>query len=295
MDIRVLNYFLMVAREENITKAAQLLHIAQPSLSRQLMQLEEELGVKLLHRSNRSVFLTNEGILFRRRAQDMVNLAERAKNELKQTEDIAGEIAIGCAESQSIWELSEIIKDFLQLHPLVKFEMRSGNNNDIKNWLQQGTIDLGLLLEPVDVVRYDYVRMANKDEWGIMVRSDSSFAKQDSIKPGELLGTPLITVLDEAMHGELTNWSGDYASQMVPVVHYNLLSSALVFVKHKVGVAVCLRMDFNHNDNLCFVPFEPKLELGSVLAWKGQQSYSKAANCFIQFVKEKTKRPITLT
>lgn len=289
MDIRVLNYFLMVAREENITRAAQLLHIAQPSLSRQLMQLEEELGVKLLHRSNRSVSLTNEGILFRRRAQDLVNIAERAKNELKQTEDVAGEIAIGCVESQSIEELSEIITDFVQLQPLVTFEIRSGNNNDIKSWLEQGTIDLGMLHEPVDVGRYDFVRMSNKDVWGVMVREDSPFLKQESIKPGELVGTPVITVIDDAIHGELTNWSGDYAKLMVPIVHYNLISNAVALVKHKVGVAVCLRLDSRHYDNMRFIPFEPKLELGSVLAWKGQQSYSKAANSFIKFVKEKTK------
>ncbi|MGP0689617.1 LysR family transcriptional regulator [Priestia aryabhattai] len=289
MDIRVLNYFLMVAREENITRSAQLLHITQPTLSRQLMQLEEELGVKLFQRSNHSIYLTSEGLLFRRRAQELVNLAEKAKSELSQTETIlTGEITIGCGESQGMNELSEIITDFLEKHPFVKFELHSGNNNDIKEWLEQGTLDMGLLLEPVEIGKYNFVRMNQKDEWGVLVHKDSKFAMRDAIHPGDLVGIGLITVMDDPIHNELTSWSGDYAKQMEPIVHYNLLSNAATMVRRNAGVAVCSKPNC-HYDDLSFVPFSPKLLLGSVLAWKEHQTVSKANNAFINFIKKYKK------
>lgn len=286
MDIRVLRYFLMVAREENITRAAQILHITQPTLSRQLMQLEEELGVKLFQRSNHSIYLTSEGLLFRRRAQELVNLAEKAKSELSQTEDtLTGVIAIGCGESQSMNELSEIISAFLEKHPFVKFELHSGNNNDIKEWLEQGSLEMGLLLEPVEIGKYNFVRMTQKDEWGVLVHKDSKFATKDAVRPGDLVGVGLITIMDDPIHNELGSWSGDYAKQMVPIVHYNLLSNAATMVKRDAGVAVCSKPS-SHYDDLFFIPFAPKLELGSVLAWKEHLTVSKANNAFIQFIKK---------
>lgn len=289
MDIRVLSYFLVVAKEENITRAAQLLHITQPTLSRQLMQLEEELGVKLFQRSNHSIYLTSEGLLFKRRAQELVNLAEKAKSELSQTEDIlTGVIAIGCGESQSMNELSEMISTFLEQHPFVKFELHSGNNNDIKDWLEQGTLEMGLLSGPVEIGKYHFIRMIQKDEWGILVHMDSELATKDAIRPGDLVGTRLITIMDAPIHSELASWSGEYAKQMVPIVHYNLLSNAATMVRRNVGVAVCSKPNCRYDD-LNFVPFSPKLEIGSVLAWKEHQTESKTNNAFIQFVKKYRK------
>lgn len=158
MDIRILSYFLMAAREENITKAAQLLHITQPTLSRQLMQLEEELGVKLFQRSNHSVYLTDEGMIFRRRAQELVNLAEKAQEELTQKEEtLSGVIAIGCGEIRSVQEVAKLITGFQECCPLVKFELYSGDNEDIKERMEQGALDMGLLLEPVSIVKYDFI------------------------------------------------------------------------------------------------------------------------------------------
>ena len=206
MDTRILNYFLIVAREENITKAAQSLHITQPTLSRQLMQLESELGVKLFQRGNHNIYLTEEGMLFRRRAQELVNLAERAKCELLQAGDqLTGEIAIGCNESQSMNELAAIISNFRKEHPLVQFLIRSGNNNEVRERLEQGSIDLGLFLEPAEVEKFTYVRMCKKDQWGILVHQDTELAARKVVHSEELVGVPLITVLDETIHSELTN------------------------------------------------------------------------------------------
>lgn len=253
------------------------------------MQLEEELGAKLFRRGKHSIYLTNEGMLFRRRAQELINLADKAKNELSQSDEmLAGEVAIGCGELLSTAELSEIISAFSSQHPFVKFQLHSGYNNDIKEWIEEGSLDLGLLIEPVDIGKYDFVRMHQKEEWGSLVHKDSPFALQDAIRPGDLVGTPLITIRDTSIHNELASWSGDYASQMQPLITYNLLYNAAIMVRKKLGVAVCLKLDCQYDD-LCFVPFSPKLELSSVLAWKGHQTFSRTVNAFILFVKKYKK------
>lgn len=286
MDIRILNYFLIVAREENITKSAKLLHITQPTLSRQLMQLEEELEVKLFQRGKHNIYLTEEGLLFRRRAQELVNLADRAKLELSQTsQKLTGEIAIGSNESQNMWELSKMISGFRDEHPLVKFVLRSGNNNEIREWLDQGSIDIGLLVEPVEADKYTYFRLSHQDQWGVLVHKESLLAERGVIHSKDLLGVPLITIMDDTIHSELSSWSGKNADMMVPIVHYNLLSNAATLVKSQKGAAVCAKPNCNY-DELIFIPFEPELKLGSLIAWKGHQTFSKASTAFIEYMKQ---------
>lgn len=287
MDIRVLSYFLMAAREENITRAAQLLHVTQPTLSRQLMQLEEELGVKLFQRSNHSVYLTDEGMVFRRRAQELVNLAEKAQEELTQKEEtLSGIIAIGCGEMRGVQEVAKLITGFQERYPLVKFELYSGNNEDIKERMDQGTLDMGLLLEPVSIVKYDFIRMKTKEQWGVLIHKDAPLASQDVIRPGDLVGTQVVTVhLNTPVHHELAGWSGDFARQMESCVNYNLLYNAVIAARERKGAAICVKLDC-HYDDMKFLPLEPKLELSSVLAWKDQQSYSKATTAFIKYVKD---------
>ena len=287
MDIRVLSYFLMAAREENITRAAQLLHVTQPTLSRQLMQLEEELGVKLFQRSNHSVYLTDEGMVFRRRAQELVNLAEKAQEELTQkVETLSGIIAIGCGEMRGVQEVAKLITGFQERYPLVKFELYSGNNEDIKERMEQGTLDMGLLLEPVSIVKYDFIRMKTKEQWGVLIHKDAPLASQDVIRPGDLVGTQVVTVhLNTPVHHELAGWSGDFARQMESCVNYNLLYNAVIAARERKGAAICVKLDC-HYDDMKFLPLEPKLELSSVLAWKDQQAYSKATTAFIKYVKD---------
>lgn len=283
MDIRVLRYFLMVAREENITKAAQILHITQPTLSRQLKQLETELGVSLFKRSNHNVYLTEEGILFSRRAEEIVTLAERARSELQQNEELIGEVAVGCGELQSMEELAEMITIFQKEHPQVKFTLHSGNNDNIKAWLEQGLIDLGLLIEPVDVRKYDFIRMKKKEEWGALVHVNSAFSSYDAIRPGDLVGTPVITISDRTVQQELVVWSGKHASNMAWKVRYNLSYNAAMLAKANAGVVICLKLNQSFED-LVFVPFEPKLKLHSILAWHEQKPNSRITNAFIEFI-----------
>lgn len=281
MDVRVLEYFLLTAREENITKAAELLHLTQPTLSRQLKALETELDVSLFERHHHSVSLTNEGLLFRRRAQDIVDMANRARDELQESDEVAGEIAIGCSELQSMSALAKAMGDFQRLHPLVHFALHSGNNEDIRTWLEQGTIDLGLLLEPVDTTRYESVTLPGEEVWGILAHVDSPFAQYDAIKPGDLVGTPVITILDTVVQKELAKWSGEYAKEMRNWARYNLLYNAAMLAQQNAGVVICLQLD-QHFDQLRFVPLAPKLALHSLVAWRGQQLHNKATTAFIQ-------------
>ncbi len=285
MDIQVLSNFLVVAREENITRAAELVHLTQSTLSRQMMNLETELGVQLFERQKYSVILTEEGLMFRRRAQEIVSLSEMAKDELVQAgEEIKGEISIGCNESQSMASLAEKIVAFREKHPLTTFNIRSGNNSDVKDWLERGIVDIGLLGEPVDVTKYSYVRMPEKDQWGVLMAENNPLAEKATLKAKDLAGVPMITIRDEVIHSELTSWSGKYASRMIPIVHYNLLSNAASLIADDQSVAVCARPSCEFS-GLQFRPFEPTLELGSLLAWKEQQAFSKATAAFLDFLK----------
>ncbi|MDD3040837.1 LysR family transcriptional regulator [Bacteroides sp.] len=294
MDFRILNYFLMVAREENITKAAQILHVSQPTLSRQLIQLEQELGVKLFRRSNHTIYLTTEGMLFRRRASELVQLAEKMKLELSQQEEtVSGEISIGCGELLSIQELGSLVSSFQQKHPLVKFHLHSSYTQDIKDWLEQGVLDLGLMLEPVDVSKYNFVRMQQKEEWGVLVRDDSPLAQAKVLLPQDLAKVPIITTRNMKVDSEIVSWFGDYAKQMHVVLTYNLLYNGAMMVRQGMGVALGLNLHC-HYPGLKFIPMVPKLELSSVLVWQEHQVYSKAVQAFIQFVKT-CKKELLLT
>lgn len=294
MDFRILNYFLMTAREENITKAAQILHVSQPTLSRQLMQLEQELGVKLFRRSNHTIYLTTEGMLFRRRASELVQLAEKMKSELSQQEEtVSGEISIGCGELLSIQELGSLVSSFQQKHPLAKFHLHSSYTQDIKDWLEQGVLDLGLMLEPVDVSKYNFVRMQQKEEWGVLVRDDSPLAQAKVLLPQDLAKVPIITTRNMKVDSEIVSWFGDYAKQMHVVLTYNLLYNGAMMVRQGMGVALGLNLHCQY-PGLKFIPMVPKLELSSVLVWQEHQVYSKAVQAFIQFVKT-CKKELLLT
>lgn len=285
MELRVLRYFLAVAREENITKAAALLHMTQPTLSRQLMQLEEELGVKLFRRSQYRMILTDDGMRLRRRAQEIVELADKVEIEFSHRDEVvAGEIAIGCGETQSMTFLSQHIYAFRQQYPQVQFCIYSANADDVKERIEKGLLDMGLLAEPVDIGRYAFLRMPHKDIWGILVPKSSPLAEKDAVSPKDLLGVPLILSGREQVQSELANWFGEDRDHMDIAVTYNLILNAANMVKNGVGVALCFYLE-NISDALQFVPLSPQLETGTVLAWKKDQSFSPAAERFLRFVK----------
>lgn len=285
MELRVLRYFLAVAREENITKAAALLHVTQPTLSRQLMHLEEELGVKLFRRSQYRVILTVDGMLLRRRAQEIVELADKAERELQHHETkLTGEVAIGCGESAAMTFLSEHIRAFRGLHPLVQFRIYSAIADDVKERIEKGLLDMGLLAEPVDIGRYAFLRMPQKDRWSVLLPKEHPLARNTSITPKDLLGVPLLISGRETVRNELAGWFGDAYEKIEVAATFNLILNAANMVKNGVGAALCF--DFgNISDALTFVPLSPKLETGTVLAWKKDQAGSPAAEQFLRFIK----------
>lgn len=286
MELRVLYYFLMTAREENITRAAQLLNVTQPTLSRQLMQLEEELGVQLFTRGSHSVTLTDDGMLLKRRAQELVSLAEKTKLELTHAEEnIAGEISIGAGELLSVGTLAGMISSFREEYPLVRFELFSGSADSIKERMERGSLDLGLLLEPVDISKYEFVRFPQKEQWGVLVRRDSPLAEKSSVGPADLAGLPLMATNRELVRRELLNWFGEYADEMNFIVTFNLQYNAAVMAQKGLGAVLCLRLESCYTD-LVFVPLAPKLAHGSVLAWKKQQTFSRATSLFAAYAKK---------
>lgn len=282
MDMRVLQYFLMVAREENITKAARLLRVTQPTLSRQLMQLEEELGAKLLVRSNHNATLTDEGFLFRRRAQELVNLAERAKSEIAANKDtLAGRISIGCGEMQGMKEVAGLLAAFQSQHPKVKFELYSGSNEDVQEKMERGTLDLGLFLEPFNVARYDFIPLKTREQWGVLIHKDNPLSAKDCIRPGDLVGTLVVTIqVNTPLHATLAEWSGPFAKEMDFCANYNVLHNGVIVAKERKGAVICLKPDCQY-EGMKYLPLEPRLELGSVLAWKNGQTNAKALKAFL--------------
>lgn len=289
MELRVLKYFLVVAREENITRAAQLLHITQPTLSRQLMQLEDELGVQLFRRSKYRVMLTDDGMLLRRRAQEIVDLAEKTEREFQhQEEELSGEIAIGCGETNSMSFLSEQIAAFRRLHPLVSFSIYSATADDIKDRLEKGLLDLGLLAEPVEIGRYDFIRMPRQDIWGVLVRSDSPLAALEHVTPKDLLGVPLLMSRRQQVKDEIAAWFGDDFERVEQAGSFNLILNAANMVLHGVGVALGFYLA-DISDELRFIPLCPELRTGTVLVWKKDQAYSNTARAFLQEIRNVRK------
>lgn len=285
MELRVLKYFLAVAREENITKAAALLHLTQPTLSRQLMQLEEELGVQLFRRSRYHIELTEDGMLLRRRAQELVDLAEKTTREFTMREtELMGEIAIGAGETRSMSFLSRAMVSFRERYPKVTFRIFSANADNVKERLDTGLLDMGLLTEPVDVGRYAFCRMKERDLWGVLVRMDSPLAKLSAVTPDDLSQVPLIVSGRERVQQELANWFGDRWEQLQIAATFNLIINAANMVRYGVGTALSFDLNFAFDD-LRFIPLSPAMSTGTVLVWKKDQILTPAAEAFHEHIK----------
>lgn len=287
MELRVLQYFLAAAREENITKAAALLHITQPTLSRQLMQMEEELGVKLFRRGKHNILLTEEGMLLWRRAQEIVDLAEKTAKELKHGEEnISGEISIGCGETQNMKPLSEMIASFREKYSDVSFNIYTTIADDVKERLENGLLDMGLLLEPVEISRYHYIRMPMKEKWQVLMRRDSPLADKKKITPDDLVDIPLIIAWRQSIRNEFENWFG-YDKEKLRIASTCNLSYHNQSIMVEGGIGVAIVMDFSCNrDTLCLRPLEPMMESGCVLVWKKNLTLSLVMQRFIEHIRE---------
>ena len=289
MELRVLKYFLAIAREENFTKAAQQLHITQPTLSRQIAQLEEELGVDLFVRSNHNIILTEDGMILKRRAQEILSLADKTKRDfLHEDENLEGVISIGSGEFLSTRCLTDCIAQFRRKHPLVRYEFYSGNAGNIRDQIERGLLDIGLMSEPIDIRKYEFISMPIKEEWGAFVREDSPLIDKDFIAPQDLVDIPLILPLGDFAESHIGKWFGEYISQIDVIAKGNLLYNEAMMAQSNIGAVIGIRLKSNY-DRLRFIPLNPSLKIDTALAWKKEQIFSAATTAFIDFSKQYLK------
>lgn len=289
MDIRVLQYFLAVAREESITKAAERLNMTQPPLSRQLKDLEDELGKQLLIRGSKKVTLTEDGMLLKKRAEELVDLMEKTKAELTSSnENINGDVYIGCGETEGISILAQAAWNLQQQHPLIHYHIYSGDAERVMERLDKGLIDFGLLVGPVDVNKYDYMRLPFKDTWGVLMRKDSPLADKEMIIAEDLWDKPLIISHQTSINSEMFSWLKTDLSRLNIVATYDLIYNASWFVRKGIGYVIALDKIINTagNSSLCFRPLFPALEAGLCIVWKKYQVFSRASNAFLNKLKK---------
>jgi DNA-binding transcriptional LysR family regulator len=287
VDIRILRYFLTIAREESISGAADFLHLTQPTLSRQIKELEDELGTTLLIRGNRNISLTESGMLLRKRAEEIINLVDKAAAELMEPEEaISGDIHIGSGETEAIRAIAKIAKKLQEDYPMIRYHLFSGNADDVKERLDNGLLDFGILIEPSDIKKYDFLRLPSIDQWGLLMRKDSELASKDAISPKDLWDIPLLCSAQSMVRNVLTGWIGKNMDDLNIVATYNLIYNATIMVEEGFGYALCLDKLVNTtgNSNLCFIPLSPTLEAHLDIVWKKYQVFSKAAKTFLDHI-----------
>ncbi|WP_027178485.1 LysR family transcriptional regulator [Maridesulfovibrio bastinii] len=289
MKLNVLESFLAISRSRSISGAAELLHISQPALSRQIKELEEELGTKLFKRGSREMTLTAEGTLFRKRARQILDLVKKTSEELSQSEkNISGTIYIAGGETHSFRTVARTIKNIAAEYPDIHFNLFSGNADDVTEQLDREGADFGLVIEPADVSRYDYMRLPAVDRWGVLMRKDCYLATKEAISPKEIWELPLIYSRQAVQGGQLSSWLKKDPEKLNIVATYNLLFNASLLVEAGLGYALCLDKIINTecNSELCFRPLKPELNSHVDLIWKKHQVFSPAAELFLERIRE---------
>ena len=294
MEIRVLKYFLAVAREGTITGAANSLHLTQPTLTRQLQELEKELGQQLLIRGKQRITLTPEGMFLRKRAEEIVDMVEKTESEFHSINDIVGgDIYIGSGETESMKYVAEVMQELRKLYPDIRFHLYSGNAEDVIEKLDKGLLDFGILIQPIDLSKYDHIALPDKDIWGVIMRKDSPLALKKEIVLDDLVDVPLIASRQmsrkySAASGFL-DWFGEKFDDLNIAATYNLVYNAAILVKAGIGYAVTLDKLANTSkeNNICFRPLSPQLESGLDIVWKKYQVFSPAAKLFLDKMQQK--------
>lgn len=283
MELRVLNYFLTVAREGTISKAAEVLHLSQPTLSKQLKDLEEELGVQLFIRGNREISLTEDGVYLQNRGKEILSLVSTTTLNLQKNEVIGGDILIGGGETQAFQFLTDILNHLMERHPDIKVHMYSGNADDVKDKIDKGLLDFGLVIDPVEKQKYEYVPLPIVDRWGILVNQKHALAKKEHVSPADLKNQPLLISSQTLVNNQLAEWLGGNLNNFSIVGSYNLLYNASLLVKAGKSVAFCIEGIIQTKDSdLVFVPLEPALTSTISIIWKKKQIFSNAAALFLE-------------
>lgn len=287
MDIRTMQYYLAVVREGTISAAAEALHVAQPSLSRQMKDLEEELGVSLFERGNRKITLTEEGMVLRKRAEEMVRLMQMTEEEISSIKNhISGSVRIGAGESISFHYLSRAAASLAEEHPDIRFHITSGDTQDLMDELQNGLIDFAVIFTDVDHTLYQSLPLPAEDSFGVLMPKDSPLAEKDVIHWSDLKGLPVIV-----SRASLPYFTGaEDLSSLNIVATYNLIFNASLLVEDGLGYAICFDRLINTtgDSTLCVRPLVPQIRNAGNLIWKKYQIFSPAVQLFIDRVRELT-------
>lgn len=294
MEIRVLKYFLTTARVGTITGAANYLHLTQPTLSRQLMDLERELGQKLFIRSNHTISLTQEGMLLKKRAEEIVEMVEKTENEFNSlTEDVAGEVYIGCGETEAFKGIAEVVAQIQKQNPQIVFHISSGTFEDVTEKLDKGLLDFGFIMHSADNIKYNIITVPQKDIWGIVTLKDNPLARKSSVTFDDLEGIPLIlarkVMRNYSQNNEFYDWYNSKKDKLNIAATHTLFYNAAILAQQGVGSVLTLNIlkENEKNSNLCFVPLSPKIETGWDIVWKKYQVFSPAAKLFLDKLQEK--------
>lgn len=289
MELRVLQYFLAVTREQSISGAAQVLHLSQPTLSRQLKEMEEELGKKLMIRGNRRITLTEEGMILRKRAEEIIELVKKAEYEVSLSDEIiAGDISIGSGETEGVRFLARTVQELQKNYPLIHLHIISGDKVSVIEQLDRGLIDFGLIFGEVDTSKYEYIKIPYKDTWGVIMRRDSVLAQKETITAQDLMDKPLILSRQSFQYTDFCNFFPCGQEKLNIVATYNLLFNGSLMVDEGMGYAISFDklINVSGNSNLCFRPLEPKLEADMSIIWKKYQIFTKTSEKFLEKLQE---------
>lgn len=294
MELKDLRHFLAVARERTISGAADSLYLTQPTLSRQMMELEEELGKKLFirgNRGNRKITLTEEGVFLRKRAEEVLALVARTEAEFfSRGEHITGEVTIGGGETDAVRVFARVMKKLNARHPQIRYRILSSNAEDAMEQLDNGLLDFGIFIDPADVSKYEFMRLRERYAFGVLMRKDSPLAASGAITPEQLAGLPLFCSKRELVEREFAAWMGDAYNRANILADYNLIHNVSLMVEEGLGYALCLEgaMHVTEDSPFRFRPLEPKMEAGVTVAWKKYQTFSRAAGAFLEMLRQET-------
>lgn len=288
MDTRVLKYFIEIVNAGNISKAAEQLHITQPTLSRQLKDLEEEVGAKLFVRGKREMILTDAGFLYLQRVREILSLIDKAERDLKvHQKDVAGVVSIGCVETSVANYLADKIELFSKEYPMVQYDIYNGFSDDIKIRLDSGELDLGVLIEPVEAAKYEYIKLPIMERWGLLVNQDDPISTYEFITIEEVRTLPLIITNRNIVKDDMENWLGVSENQLEIFARQNLLTNTALLLKRNLAYMIIVEgaISIRPISGLVFVPIEPTRISSHVLAWRKNKVFNPATTLFLDIIK----------
>ena len=287
MEIRTLRYFLAVAREENMTRAAEQLHVTQPTLSKTLKALEDELGSKLFVRHSFSISLTDEGMLLRDRAADLIRMADKIEHEFLSLDDISGgDLFLGLGESYQIRYLAREIRAMKDVYPGLRYHITSGDTEQVTEKLDKGLLDFAVLCDTPDSRKYDSIAFPEADIWGVVMPADCPLAKKKTVRVDDLVGLPLFTS-EQAWANDIPMWCGERIRELNLDGSFRLSYNASIFVREGLGYQLTFRdlVDTSPDSGLTFRPLSPKLETKLYLIWNKYQTFTPIAERFLERIR----------